>query len=608
MSSNERAGLEKGVPRLHDLFLPPGIWEKFDYIEYGRSKYSRVYVLHAYPVEVYVGWLDEIFVVGDVDLSVHIYSVHDRAAANDLTDKVVKIKSQYIHAQKTGNESRVYEMERQISDLEALRSAIQQRRDRIFESSVFICLHAGSKEELEEKSQILEDTFARLSAKLLPLVMRQVKGLKSVVPTGSPSVTDIVQILTSGGAASMLPVSNADISHQSGIFMGYNYFTNAPMFLNQFVGPPLLPNPHIACFGTSGSGKSVTLKLIVARSSLTGVRSVILDPEREYASLKGLLKEKYEHIRITPGKTSGINLLELEAEDDEDKQVVNITNKVVEIRALFSAIVENLDGRKLDPREAAALEESLREEYGAREITSDPRSLYEKGGKELPDGRFSVKPVKKEMPTLTDLHRRLEKKPGAENLVLMLKPFLRGGSLGMFDCLTEKKLNAPVVCFDVKDVEEEFSRFYAMFVLLVWTWQKFAQRDRKVRKQVVIDESWMFMKYGDAADFLEKLARRGRKYKTSLVVASQMIEEFLSREAGRAVIGNCATHILLKQAPTVLADVVEAFKLSPGVTKYLETFADGQCLVSLNGATTAVKVTPIPYEWPHVISSPPKEG
>jgi len=596
--------METNVPRLHDLFVPDGLDERFDSLALSGTRFCRVFVVTVYPREINVGWLDEIFSLGDVDLSVHVMPVPDRTVVYKLTEKVASAQAQYIVDRKAGNILRLPQLEAVIRDLEAVRSAVQTNRDRMFYVSLFIALHARTEEELDRRSDVLEDILARRAAYVRPLVVRQVDGLKSAIPTGSPAVQDYWRNLTTGGVASMVPVSNPDVSHASGIFLGYNYFTGAPVFYDSFIGPPHLPNPHVSCFGTSGAGKSTMLKLVVARSALMGVRCAVIDPEGEYRELaEDLLGGKC--VRITPGVKSGINLLELEPEDDRDGPgTVNITDKVADVRSIMSAVVQHFAGRALDPAEIISLEEALREEYAHRGIKSDPQSLYTRCREALPDGSYAISPVKKQMPTLTDLYLRLQKKPGAQNLAMLLKPFLRGNSLGMFDCETDVDMDAPVVVFDTRDVKEEFTRFYSMSVILAWVWQKFAQRDRRVPKRVVLDEAWMFMRYPDSAASLESLARRGRKYNTSLVVASQQIEEFISREQGRAVINNCATLVLLQQASSVVDQVVETFHLAFGAKQLLENFAPGHCLVSFGGATTAVKVAPTPYEWPFVTTNP----
>jgi type IV secretory pathway VirB4 component len=471
----------------------------------------------------------------------------------------------------------------------------------MFYVSVFIAVHAGSEDELDRKCDSVEDVLARKAARAYALVFRQLDGLKSCFPGGSCHINDFSRNLTTGGVAAMFPVSNPDVSHPSGIYLGTSYFTGSPVVYDQFIGPPALPNPHIAVFGYSGSGKSVTLKTMAARSALIGERIVILDLMGEYESLvRELLDGKVVH--IAAGRESGINPFELEAEtDDQERQIVDLHDKVAEIRALFAVISRAFNGTPLQAQDAAILEEAVREEYASRGITSDPRSLYTRSPE-------SVGPVKKRMPTLSDLYRRLMEKPVSAEMREILKPFLRGNSLGIFDCETAFTLADQVVSFDFSEIRDEFTKLYAEFGILAWVRQKFVQQDRRLKKKFIVDEGWHFVKFPESAVALETVARTGRKHNCGLVVASQFIEEFLSREEGRAVIGNCATLFLLRQHDTVIDQVVEAFHLSSGTKDLLGKFAPGECLMSLNGAVTCVRVEPTPFEWPYVNTNPQTAG
>ncbi len=48
-------------PELIELIIPDCIEEKRDYIVLGENRYSRSFVVSAYPNRTYLGWLDRIF-------------------------------------------------------------------------------------------------------------------------------------------------------------------------------------------------------------------------------------------------------------------------------------------------------------------------------------------------------------------------------------------------------------------------------------------------------------------------------------------------------------------------------------------------------------------
>lgn len=584
--------------KIQSLFTSDGIYEHHDYLLLGPSQYCRVYALFVYPRDIYIGWLDDMFALGDIDISIHLDPFPDRLVIRKLTENVASARAQHSVLSKQGNILMLPELEQTIVDTETVREAIQTNRDRMFYVTVYMAIHARSLDELNRKCDSVEDTLARKSARLHCLIFQQIDGIKSCFPGGMNSRDGFSRNVTTGGLAAMFPVSNPDISHRSGIYLGSSYFTGSPVFFDQFIGPPQLPNQHIAVFGWTGSGKSVTLKLIVARSVIIGVRVVILDIHREY---EGLVRDLLGGtvVYVSAGQDSGINPLDIESEVDEKSgypRAVDLHEKVAEIRALFNTISSIASNEPLDARDMAVLEEAVRDEYAFRQITSDPRSLYQKEP-------GAVGPVKKAMPTLSSLYERILDGPASDKLKIILKPYLRGNSLGMFDCQTRIGLKNRVICFDFKNINDESTKLFAMSCVLSWVRQKFIQQDLS-KKMFVVDEGWSFIKYPEAAPSLEIACRTGRKFNTSLVVASQFPEEFLNREEGRAVIGNCASIVLLRQHPTVVNQVVDAFNLSSGAKERLSTFSPGECILWLNGSASAVSIQPTPFEWPFVTTNP----
>ena len=113
----------------------------------------------------------------------------------------------------------------------------------------------------------------------------------------------------------------------------------------------------------------------------------------------------------------------------------------------------------------------------------------------------------------------------------MLVPFLKGNSLGIFDCESRITSDEEILSFDMSEIKDEFTKLYASFVILTWVWQKFALKNRDKRKLIVCDEAWLFLKYEESAEFLVNVARRGRKYNLPLLIGSQFIDEFLSSES-----------------------------------------------------------------------------
>lgn len=281
--------------------------------------------------------------------------------------------------------------------------------------------------------------------------------------------------------------------------------------------------------GTSGGGKSVALKTLTARNIVSnGSGAFFIDVEGEYTNLCKKLGGKV--IKIQQGLSAGINPFEIEPDIKGNKQFVNILDKVAEIRALLSTICRNYMGRTLNAEEITETEIIVNQLYSEKGITSDVNSLYEKNGGKLQNGKYVVGKIPKKMPTLSDFQAKLKERNNCPELAKLLVPFLRGNSLGIFDCESKITSDTEIINFDMSEIKDEFTKLYASFVILTWVWQKFVLKNKEKKKIIVCDEAWLFLKYKESAEFLVNVARRGRKYNVPLFIGSQFIDEFLSCE------------------------------------------------------------------------------
>ncbi len=263
------------------LILPDELQEKKDYLILGFNKYSRIFVIEVLPENTWVSWLDDLFNVGDINISVKIEPSNNGTVVNQLTKKLVQSQSEYATYTRQGNILHLPELEKQINDFESLRTLIQTNQDKLLYATIFITLHAESLHELNDKTEKLQSELNKKTTLLRVLTFKQLEGLKAILPIGKNPIAGYEKNMLTGGIATLIPISNPNLSHDSGIFIGRNISTNAPVYVNTFIGPPALPNPHVFICGTSGGGKSVALKTLTARNIATcGCGAFFIDVER----------------------------------------------------------------------------------------------------------------------------------------------------------------------------------------------------------------------------------------------------------------------------------------------------------------------------------------
>ena len=167
----------------------------------------------------------------------------------------------------------------------------------------------------------------------------------------------------------------------------------------------------------------------------------------------------------------------------------------------------------------------------------------------------------------------------------------------MFDCESKILSSEDIICFDMSEVKDEFTKLYSSFVILTWVWQKYVLKNREKKKIIVCDEAWLFLKYQESAEFLVNVARRGRKYNVPLFIRKSIYWWiFTAGVNGRKKINICSTRYIFKQSPGSVDAVVEFFNLSEGTKNFLTAASPGQCIISLNNSVTAIKFVITPYE------------
>ena len=83
------------IPSISDLLLPEELQERKDYLTLGYNKYSRIFVMTVYPEQTWVSWLDDLFSIGNINISVKVEPSSNGNVINQLTKKLVQSQSEY---------------------------------------------------------------------------------------------------------------------------------------------------------------------------------------------------------------------------------------------------------------------------------------------------------------------------------------------------------------------------------------------------------------------------------------------------------------------------------------------------------------------------------
>lgn len=608
----ELMDIEKGSYNMRDFIAPPSMQRgELDYMTVGKQ-YVRNFVMQGFPNQVYVYWLDALFnSEAEIDTMIHIEPANDREALDSLTAKITQYEAQLATENERGNIRNVTRLGDAIQGLYEERRKLERNIEKLYQVEICANLYADSKENLDKETQKIDNKLRGRKIYLMPTYLRQDEGFNSTLPIGKSYLPDKFRNFNSGALTACFPFYNSEITHENGVFIGVNTTTWTPVLID-FYDRKILNNSNITVLGQAGTGKTFFVSLLTLRSTLRGIRTVIIDPEDEYKKLTDAVGGS--HIYLAPDSKECINPFDIEEEDIVDDDGFPTGQKEVSINGKVSDILNLLEvmAGGLTSGQRSTCSTLLQQLYYDKNISRDPKSLYVTEPYFDPKTKiFYHNGMKKQMPIFSDFHRKVEEYAIKNNdqemkdLSKSLLMFKKGGIYDMFDCYTSESLanfkDAPIVTFDVSKLEENILRPIGMYVALSWTWEKFVKKNPQIKKRIVCDEAWMLVSKNMAgseytATFLENAARRIRKRNGGLLVASQNFTEFARSTQGEAVLKQAITNIFLGQDPTDVDALQDTFKLSDGEKIFLMGAKRGQMLIKMHNESATVQVIPFEFE------------
>lgn len=619
--------LELNQSTLKDLISPSGIdASHYDYLEIFSkiSRYARTFYVTTLPRQAtFPYFLSDIYEFGDVNTSVYISPIAETTSQNDLNRTIVELQSERMVAQDRGDINRVSVLSIKQSEAENLRDQIASGYNKLFEATIISTLFAYNKQELDKMSELLSLDASKSMIGLKTAWAIQEDAFKSNLPLNDNQVKR-KHTFDRSSMATVFPFNISDLGHDTGVPIGINKQTGLPIIFDNFHSS--LTNYNMVIFGKSGSGKSVTIKTIMARSAtLMGIENLVLDAEGEYV----VVAEALGGINITISPNSGkvINIFDIEPEvlKDEitgkDKYVLNVENKVEDVtQALVTMARGSTRSAEVNELTKQIIAEIVSEEYERIGLSSDANSLYtENEGLNRDQKTEALAKTKKPMPTIGSWYEKLLIKEKENDNVTyqyhynylskVMKQYVRkyDGQMAYFDGQSTFELmdGSLFINLDISQLEENFARPLAQQVLLSWVWEKYVKKNsedktKARKKRVLVDEAWMLLNYPEAVQFLNTMARRARKRNVSLTVVSQKFQDFYEKKEAQAVLTSSDTKLFLAQDKSEIQYLKEVFKLSEGETQFLLTCSRGEGLLKIGEESAIIAIRPTQKEFQFV--------
>lgn len=571
-AQEDMAATPKGGIKFADILAPSALELNSQYLQLGSKFLKTVFVI-SYPRYLNTGWfspivnLDKIF-----DVSIFIHPIDTATILKNLRRKLTEVQSQ-ISGEEAKGKVRNPILETAYKDIENLRDSLMQATEKMFRVGFYITIYADSLKELTKTENEIKSLLEARIIYTKQAIFQEDSGFLSTLPVNTDKL-EIHTPMNTQPVATFFPFTSADVTSDKGILYGINRHNNGLILFDRFS----LENANMVIFAKSGGGKSYTAKLEILRSLMVGTEVIIIDPENEYEHLSDTVNGTF--IKISLSSKNHINPfdLPLPLPDENPADVLrgNIINLLGLMRLMFGG---------LTPEEDAVIDRALAETYAARDIT--------------PESDFSqITP-----PLLNDFFMILQGMTGAENIAKKLEKYTTGTFANFLNQPTNVDINNKLIIFSIRDLEQEL-RPIAMYVITRYIWNKIRADKRK--RILLVDEAWVMMQSEDAAAFLFGIAKRCRKYFLGLTTITQDVNDFMGSKYGRAIVTNSSLQLLLKQSPSSIEPLAEAFNLTEE-EKYLllqSNVGEGIFIAGLKRA--AIKVI-ASYTEDQIVTSNPQQ-
>ena len=417
--------------------------------------------------------------------------------------------------------------EENIQDVVELLSNLRKNREPLLHCSVFIELKASSLDALKELQSDINMELSRSKIEVEKLTLRQKEGFLSVIPMGSNQFgAQFERVLPASSVANLYPLNFSGKTDPKGLYIGRDkYGTNILVDFDRRAEDKTTSN--ILILGNSGQGKSYLMKLILTNIRESGKRVIVLDPDHEYEDLCRNLGGCY--IDFMSGEYI-INPLEpkawSEGEREVDKEspeafrrVTRLSQHIAFLKDFFHTYNEDFQQRHL-----ATIEILLKKLYSRFSITdsTDFTRLFPDDYPTLSDfyeiceEELNTYDPKQNLPYTRDIVREITL--GINSMCIGAESKYFNGTTN----ITDDKF----LCFGVKGLMDTNKKLkdVMLFNILSYMSNKLLGEGFTAAS---IDELYLFLTNKTAIEYIRNAMKRVRKKESTMILASQNIEDFL---------------------------------------------------------------------------------
>ena len=590
----EVAHSEAYVKDFFDMAVPSAIRFNVDHFICGDS-YRSVWAIREYPPQTSDQALLARF--GDKEaVTVHLYTrlvdgVEQRKILQNASRKnKLLANSNDLEDSVTG--------EGNLGDVVELLGELRKNREPLLHCAVFIELSAGNLDKLRELQSDVSMEMTREKISVDHLSMRQKEGFIACMPCGYNIFgTQYERVLPASAVANLFPFNYSGKTDKNGFYLGKDKFgTNIIADFDQRADDKT--NSNILILGNSGQGKSYLLKLILTNTRMSGKSVICLDAEQEYKDLCDNLGGCYIDLMsgaflINPlePKEWSDNASEADADSPEAFRKSTRLSQHISFLKDFFRVYKDFDDAQID-----ALEILLTRLCGKFGIT---------------DNTDYDKLTSDDYPVMADLYAIVESEyqryeKGSKSL--FTEDLLRELCLGLHSmCVgAESKFfnghtnisDDRFLVFGVKGLMEANRKLKdaMLFNILSYMNHKLLTKGNTAAS---IDELYLFLSNLTAIEYIRNASKRVRKKDSSIILASQNIEDFLLPEIKEMTkpLFSIPTHQFLFNGGNINArDYIDALQLEESEFDLIKYPERGTCLFKCGNERYLLQVNAPEYK------------
>lgn len=507
-----------------DMIAPSVIKFFPDYFICGNT-YRSVWALREYPTTT-----EEQAILkhlGEKDgVSLKIYTRHVTAAEERKIISNAANKNR-LRQSKTNDLQETVVAEGNLQDVTNLVASMHRNREPLIHTAVYIEIMSHDIDMLKELQTEVLTELIRSKLNVDKLMLRQQQGFVSVMPSGYNALGDqFERVLPASSVANLFPFNYSGKTDANGFYLGRDkYGSNIIVDFNKRADDKT--NANILILGNSGQGKSYLTKLIITNLLESGMNIICLDPEHEYEDMANNLGGCF--VDLMSGEYL-INPLEPKAWSDSDddteidastpeafKRKTKLSQHISFLRDFFASYKDFTDSQ-IDTIEIM-LEKLYRKwnisdstDFSRLKATDYPKmsDLYEFIEEQYKDFDRTDKPIYTENLL--------------QEILLGIHSMCVGAESKFFNGHTNIKTDRFVV-FGVKGLLQASKNIKN--ALLFNTLSYMTNALLTIGNTAgIIDELYLFLSNLVAVEYIRNASKRVRKKDSSIILASQNLEDF----------------------------------------------------------------------------------